>query len=157
MCDAIYIDTTQQNFKKRTDGNLSDLLCLLKNGQKSDSFAAHFEQHFNATTSHTDLRKYLTFKVVNQVNPIGKMKIFTKPNCNLCMEECLTILKKLHEKCVTIIENNLEIYGACRHKTTFHRFCLSTDDPLFNGLKGQAVRVIFKSYDLKPSTVVFEY
>ena len=47
MCDAIYIGNTQQTFKKRMDGHFSDLLCLLKNGQKSDSFAAHFEQHFN--------------------------------------------------------------------------------------------------------------
>ena len=57
MCDAIYIGNTQQTFKKRMDGYFSELLRLLKNGQKSDSFAAHFEQHFNTNTSHTDLRK----------------------------------------------------------------------------------------------------
>ena len=51
------------------DGHFYNLLRLLKNGQKSDSFAAHFEQNFNATTSHTDLRKYMTFKVVKQQNP----------------------------------------------------------------------------------------
>ena len=115
------------------DGHLSDLICLLKNGQKSDSFAVHFEQHFSATTSRTDLRNYMTFKVVNQINLIGAMKTFTKPNCNLYMEERLTILKKLRDKHVTIMNKNLEIYGACRHKTTFHRFFLSTDDPVFNG------------------------
>ena len=76
------------------NGHFSDLLRLLKNGQKSDSFAAHFEQHFNTTTSRTDLRKYMTFKVVKQLNTIGAMKTFAKPNCNLCMEERLTILKK---------------------------------------------------------------
>ena len=52
------------------------------------------------------------------------------------MEERLTILKKLHDKRVTIMSKNLEIYGACRHKTTFRRFFLSTDDPVFNGWKG---------------------
>ena len=133
MCDAIYIGNTQQNFKKRMDGHFSNLLRLLKNGQKSDSFAAHFEQHFNTITSRTDLRKYMTFKVVNHLILIGAMKTFTKPNCKLCMEECLTILKKLREKCFTIMNNNLEIYGACRHKTSFHQFCLSTDDLVFNG------------------------
>ena len=71
------------------DSHLSDLLRLLK---KSDSFAAHFEQHFNNTTSHTDLRKYMTFKVVKQLSPIGAMNTFAKPNFNLCMEERLTIL-----------------------------------------------------------------
>ena len=42
MCDAIYIGNTQKIFKKRMDGNFSDQQCLLKNGQRSDSFAAHF-------------------------------------------------------------------------------------------------------------------
>ena len=88
------------------DGNLSDLLRLLKNRQKSDSFAAHFEQQFNSTTSHTYLRKYMTFKVVNQIKPIGAINTFTKSNCNLCMEERLTIIKKLCEKRVPTMNNN---------------------------------------------------
>ena len=46
------------------DGHLSDLQRLLKNEKKPDSFAAHFIQHFNTTTSRTDLRKYTMFKVV---------------------------------------------------------------------------------------------
>ena len=50
ICDAIYIGNNQQIFRKRMDGRFSDLLRLLKNGKKSDSFAAHFEQHFNSTT-----------------------------------------------------------------------------------------------------------
>ena len=61
------------------------------------------------------------------------MKTFTKSNCDICMQECLTILKKLREKRITVMNKNLEIYGACRHKATFHQFCLSTDDPVFNG------------------------
>ena len=118
------------------DGHFSDLLRLLKNEQKSGSFAAHFEQYFNTTTSRTDLCKYMTFKVVNNLNPIGAMETFRKPNCNICMEERFKILKKLRDKRVTIMNKNLEIYGACRNKTTFHHFCLSTDDPVFNGWKG---------------------
>ena len=58
---------------------------------------------------------------------------FMKPNCNLCMQERLTILKMIHDKHVTVMNKNSEIYEACRHKTCFHRFCLSTDDPVFNG------------------------
>ena len=133
MCDAIYIGNTQQTFKKRMDGHLSDIQRLLKNGQKSDSFAAHSVQHFNDTMSRTDLRKCMTFKVIKQLNTIGVMKTFTKHNCNLCMQERLTILKMLRDKRVTVMNKNSEIYGAFRHKTTFHQFCLSTDDPVFNG------------------------
>ena len=93
MCDAIYICNTQQTFKKIMNGHFSDLQCLLKNGQKPDSFYDHLVQHFNSTMSRTDLRKCITFKVIKQLNPIDAMKIFKKPNCNLCMQERLTILK----------------------------------------------------------------
>ena len=48
------------------------------------------------------------------------------------MEELLTILKNLRDKRVAIMDKNSEIYGACRHKTTFHQFCLSIDDTVFN-------------------------
>ena len=80
ICDAIYMGNTQQTFKIRKDGHFSDLLHLFKNGKKSDLFAAHFKQHFKATMSRTDLRKYMTFQVVNQLNPIGAMRTFKKPN-----------------------------------------------------------------------------
>ena len=61
MCDATYIGNTHQTFKKRMDGHFSDLLRLLKNEKKPDSFAAHFEQHFESTTSRTELCIYMTF------------------------------------------------------------------------------------------------
>ena len=115
------------------DGHFSVFLNLLKNGQKSDSFSAHFKQHFNTTTSRTDPCKYMAFKVVKQLNLIGTMKISTKPNWNLFMEERLTIIKKIRDKCVTIMNKNLDINGAFWHKTTLHQFCLSTDDLIFNG------------------------
>ena len=57
------------------------------------------------------------------------MKTFTKPNCNLCMEERLTILKKLGDKRVTVMKKNSEIYGACLNKTNFHKFFLSPMTP----------------------------
>ena len=119
MCDAIYIDTTQQTLKEIMDGHFSNLLRLLKNGQQSHSFSTHFDHNFNVATSCIDLRKYMTFKVVKYLNPIGAMNFFMKPNGNLCMEEHLTILKKLRENCVTIMSKSSDIYGAYRHKTTF--------------------------------------
>ena len=62
----------------------------------------------------------MTFKLVNQINPIGTMKTFTKPNYNLLMEERLTTLKNIRDKCVTVMNKNLEIYGACWNKTTLN-------------------------------------
>ena len=46
MYEAFYISNTHHIFKKRMNGHFSDLLHLIKNGKKSDSFAAHFEQEF---------------------------------------------------------------------------------------------------------------
>ena len=83
------------------DGNFSDVQRLLKNGQKSDSFTPHFEHPFKSTTPRMDLHKCMEFKELKQFNPIGSNKSFTKPNCNLCLEECLTILKKLYYKLIT--------------------------------------------------------
>ena len=93
------------------DGHFSDLQRLLKNVQKSDSFAANFVQNYKTTTSRPDLRKYMMFKVVKQINPIGAMKQVTKPNCNICMQGRLKILKKLRDKHVTVMNKNSEIYG----------------------------------------------
>ena len=92
---------------------LSDLLCLLKNVLKSYSFDVYFENNFRTTTSCTDLRKYITFKVVKQLILIGAMIKFTKLNLNLFMEERLKVLKKIREKCVTVMNKTSKIYGAC--------------------------------------------
>ena len=74
------------------DGHFSDLLGLLKNGQKSIFFAAHVKKHFNNTTSHTYICTYTKFKVVKQLNPIGAMKKIIEPNCKLCLDKRLMIL-----------------------------------------------------------------
>ena len=112
------------------DGHFSNLLHLLKCSQKYDSFAAHFDHHFNSTTSHTDLSTCTTFIVVKKFNPIGAMKTFTRPICNLCTDKLLTILKKIRDKRVMLMKNYLEIYGSCQQKSVFRRCCLSTDDPV---------------------------
>ena len=130
MCRAIYIGKTHQKFRKIMGGQLSLLLRILKNEQKSDSFATYFKHRFKYTTSCTYLRKLMTFKIVKQFIPIGEMKTLTKPDCGLCIKERLIILKNLCGKHVTVMHNNSDMYGAFRHKTTFCRFCLSTDDPV---------------------------
>ena len=50
MCESIYLGKTQQTLKKIMDSHFSNLLSLHKNGQNSDSFAAHFGYNFNSTT-----------------------------------------------------------------------------------------------------------
>ena len=38
-----------------------------------------------------------------QLDPIGAMNFFTNPNCDLCMQEHLTILKNLSDNHVTVM------------------------------------------------------
>ena len=52
----------------------------------------------------------MKFKVVKQLNPIGTIKTFTKPDSNLCMEERLTTPKNLRDKRVIVINKNSYIY-----------------------------------------------
>ena len=70
----------------------------------------------------------MIFKVVKHLILLVAIKTVSKPNCNLCMEERISILKKLRDKHVMVMYNNLKIYGACWQKTTFGQFCLITDD-----------------------------
>ena len=93
LYEAIYIGNTQQSFKKIRDGHFYDLQRQLKNEQKLDSFAAYLVQHFNNTTLRMYLRKFVTFTSIKEINLIGAMKTFTKPNRNLCIQERLMILK----------------------------------------------------------------
>ena len=72
------------------------------------------------------------------------MKTFTKPNYNLCMEERLTIIKTLHDKYVTVMNKNMEIYEAWWHKTTFCHCFISTDDSVLPG-KALGLIMVFKS------------
>ena len=52
------------------------------------------------------------------------------------MEKRLMILKNLRDKRVTVMNKKSEIYGVWRHKATFRRFCLSSDDIVLNVFKG---------------------
>ena len=52
----------------------------------------------------------MVLEVVKQINPIGAMKTFTETYRKLCMEELLTILEKLCDKRVTVMNKNLDIY-----------------------------------------------
>ena len=82
---------------------ISPIFYVYSKMDKTRYISAHFEQHFNGTTPSTYIRKCMAFKVVNQINPVGAMKNFTKPNCNLCMEERLTILNNICDKYVTVM------------------------------------------------------
>ena len=57
----------------------------------------------------------MALKLVNQLNTIESMKQFSKPNYNLFMEECLTILKNICDENVTTMKK-LVIFGPTSTK-----------------------------------------
>jgi hypothetical protein len=104
--------------------HLNDVKKLVTKGTKSDSFASHFAHHCKKEVKSTsdELRKMMKVKIVWQGNAISCMKLFGKLNCSLCMQERIKILRTIRQEEWKIINKKNEIYGACRHKTRFHRF-----------------------------------
>ena len=69
------------------DDHFSKVQGIIKKRQKLDSFADHYKQQLKTTVSCTDLRKFITLKVVKQIKQITSILSLTKNNYNLCMEE----------------------------------------------------------------------
>ncbi len=124
ICNQSYIGQTQQKLKDHMGQHLNDIKKLVTKGTKSDSFASHFAHHCKKEVKPTsnELHKMMTVKVVWQGNMISCMKSFGKLNCSLCMRERIEILRTIRQEEWKIINHCNEIYGACRHKTRFHRF-----------------------------------
>jgi hypothetical protein len=104
--------------------HLNDVKKLITKGIKSDSFTSHFANHCKRETKPTndDLRRMMKVKIIWQGNTISCMKSFGKLYCSLCMHKRIEILCMIHQEEWKIINNCNEIYGACQHKTRFHRF-----------------------------------
>jgi hypothetical protein len=123
-CDESYIKQTQQKLKDHMGQHLNDVKKLVTEGTKSDSFASHFTHHCKKEVKPTsdELHKMMKVKIIWQGNVISCMKSFGKLNCSLCMRERIEILHTIHQEEWKIKNHCNEIYGACRHKTRFHRF-----------------------------------
>ena len=134
QCDKFYIGNTQQHLKKRISQHIGEVKKLVNRGEGSDSFAKHFASHFTDSTNITrdDINRLIKIDVMWQGDPISCVKSFGKMSCSLCMKERVEILKASKKQPRQLINSRNEIYGACRHKTKFHRFTRnekpSTDD-----------------------------
>jgi len=126
LCDQPYIGQTQQKLKNRMSQHLQDVKKLVVKGERSDSFAYHFARHCEKGVKPTngELRKMMKTRILWQANPISCMKSFGKLRCKLCMRERVELLRAMRhsENDGGTINSCNEIYGACRHKTRFHRF-----------------------------------
>ena len=115
--------------------HFNDVKKLHTKGEKSDSYAKHFAeqlQNFDKITP-TLQRNSITCSVIWKGNPISAVKSFGTANCSLCNKERLEILKQSRRDPLILINSCNEIYGACRHKPRFHRYCKaepSTDESI---------------------------
>ena len=57
-------------FMKILDSHFSKVQGIIKNRQKLDSFDIHYKKHLKTTASCTNLRKFMTLKVVKQIKSI---------------------------------------------------------------------------------------
>ena len=92
-------------------------------------FASHY--HPNSRPSIAQIKSMVEISVVWQGNPITCIKGFGKHCCSLCMRERIEILKLARANPGALINGCSEIYGACRHRTRFHKYSImntSTDD-----------------------------
>ena len=94
----------------------------------------------------------MTFKIVHLLNTMGA--IFFKWNLTVVYlwRNFQQSSKRLREKCITLMNKESEIYGVCRNKTTFYRFCLRNCDPII-GWKGYTKNNLNTSH-LKTTMVI---
>jgi hypothetical protein len=126
-----YIGNTQQHVKTRMQQHTADTKKLFTSEKKSDSFAEHFAAQIPKDTKTPDISKHINFKVeiLWKGNPLSCVKTFGTRGCRLCEKERLEILRLVKQQPTKAINKNSEIYGACRHKPKFHKFCRLTSQP----------------------------
>ena len=81
-------------------------------------------------------------------NAISCMKSFGTLTCRLCMAERLAILDKSRNDKENLINSCGEIYGACRHKSKFHRYTMnitSTDDGYNPEKSGECIECVIEN------------
>ena len=80
-----------------------------------------------------DIRAIIEVDILWKGNPINHMKKFGTINCGLCMRERLAILSAMRKDRLNntklLINTSGELYGACRHRTRFHRFLKNVTPP----------------------------
>ena len=105
-------------------GHFADVKKYVRNNVHSDSYAKHFQQFFdkNDLPTPSTLREMSTFKVLWRGGIISMMKSFGTNLCKFCIKERIEILNRTYKDKGNLINSNSEIYGACKHKSRFHRY-----------------------------------
>ena len=69
--------------------HFQDVAQKVQRDKNSDTFAAHFAQHFEQKPTPQQCREIMKFGILSKVNPIRSMKTWSKSSFTLCMKERL--------------------------------------------------------------------
>ena len=119
---SVIVEITQNTLKKRTEQHFHDVSQKLQHNKTLDTFAAHFDQHFDQNPTPKQCHEIMILETLSTANPIGLMKTWNKSSCTLCMKERLEIMSRSRRRYRKLINSCSEVYGACGHKPKLHRF-----------------------------------
>ena len=72
--------------------HFQDVAQKVQHNKNSDTFVAHFNQHFNQKPTRQQCREITEFEILSKINPIESMKTWSKYSCTLCMKEISEIV-----------------------------------------------------------------
>ena len=136
ICDKYYIGSLQNAYKQRTQMHIQNIRDAFMKGKTSSTLANHITKHLYALRAREEInvdnnltaqiRNLMEFKVLWTGNPISTVNTFGSDKCELCMEERLILTSELlHSKGKKCLNRANEIFGPCRHKPKFHRYCIT--------------------------------
>jgi hypothetical protein len=108
--------------------HLNDTRLAFNKNVSSTSISAHLSALIPPDTckpiSAPKVKELVPFdvEILWQGDPLTSVKTFGSNNCILCNAEKLQIMKGSNAGKNSIINQQNEIYGACRHHARFHRF-----------------------------------
>ena len=121
-----YIGSTSCTAKSRFQQHNSQIVRCHETGQRSTSvakfFAATLMNWRPGTVSARLVRNQTKYSILWQGNPLSTVQTFGTPSCKLCSKERLEIYKRARFKRATLINERTNLFEACNHKPSFHRY-----------------------------------
>ena len=137
----VYIGKTQRYFKTRTAEHFYDVWKVVESGRKkfgkenwrgsggyskADAFAKHFAKHCryckNSNEVKAKLKEIVNPRIIWKGDRIQCMKSVRTMQCKICMIERREILHRFKTDRKKVINDNSEIFGACKCWGRFHKF-----------------------------------
>ena len=121
-----YIGSTTCPAKTRFQRHTSQTIKCHETGERSTSvakfFAATLMNWRPGTVSSNLVRNQTNYSILWQGNPLSTVQTFGTPHCKLCSKERLEIYKRARFKRATLINERTNLFEACNHKPSFHRY-----------------------------------